>query len=554
MSRPALVALLFTSACFEWSPQVRLGTFSPDSGRVVVTPDDGGFEFDSGLKADAGPPDAGLPLEFDWVLRSIETPAALTPGDSFELSLVLQRSGPDPAPGSLIRLDLVPESEGDPRVELALAYVAAGEPGEPFLQRLFVEVPPQVVPGFYDLVALIDPDDNLTETLENNNRAERLHLPVSLVTVLPEQINFGLLGVGCTTTASIVMVNRGSSPAFVTDVVAELDPAFRFASPQLPLVLTGALALPLGYAPQGAGVHTATLAVTHDRLSEPVLIHVEGNAEVSPRRQDIYLQPQQPALDLLFVVDNSCSMVEEQGQLAADASTYIDYLEQQAIDYRIAVVTTDARSALFVGRVPVITPETPQAAQVFAENVQVGTAGAVDERGLEAVLLALSEPLVSGRNAGFLRPEASLVVIFIADEDDRSPQPPEFYAQALATLKGPEGRSRLVANGVVGPCPGVGPAPRYRAFFAETGGVAEPICSFAWNSALRTFPGPGFGYPNFFRLSRAPESAGLQVFINGQQVSEALWRFNAHANQVVFLPAAVPEPGAEVRITYRTRC
>ena len=56
----------------------------------------------------------------------------------------------------------------------------------------------------------------------------------------------------------------------------------------------------------------------------------------------------------------------------------------------------------------------------FEEMVVVGTSGSGIEMGLEAAKVALSEPLLSTDNQGFLR-EANLSLIFISDEDDFSP-------------------------------------------------------------------------------------------------------------------------------------
>jgi hypothetical protein len=47
------------------------------------------------------------------------------------------------------------------------------------------------------------------------------------------------------------------------------------------------------------------------------------------------------AVDILFVIDNTSSMGEEQGKLARSIGQLVDPLEQRSIDYRIGVTTTD---------------------------------------------------------------------------------------------------------------------------------------------------------------------------------------------------------------------
>src|SRR5690349_19893924 len=45
-------------------------------------------------------------------------------------------------------------------------------------------------------------------------------------------------------------------------------------------------------------------------------------------------------MDLLFVIDNSGSMGQEQTNLIANFATFIDVLDQSGLDYRVAVTTT----------------------------------------------------------------------------------------------------------------------------------------------------------------------------------------------------------------------
>ncbi len=48
-----------------------------------------------------------------------------------------------------------------------------------------------------------------------------------------------------------------------------------------------------------------------------------------------------PPVDVLFVVDNSGSMEQEQTKLAANFATFIQYFIDLELDFQLAVVTTD---------------------------------------------------------------------------------------------------------------------------------------------------------------------------------------------------------------------
>lgn len=76
--------------------------------------------------------------------------------------------------------------------------------------------------------------------------------------------------------------------------------------------------------------------------------------------------------------------------------------------------------------------------EIFAEMVSQGTSGSGAEMGLEAAKRAVTEPLISGDNAGFLRDEASFNVLVVSDEEDSSPEPVQDYLSTFADLKGEE--------------------------------------------------------------------------------------------------------------------
>lgn len=172
--------------------------------------------------------------------------------------------------------------------------------------------------------------------------------------------------------------------------------------------------------------------------------------------------------DILFVVDDSGSMNVEQDNLAANFQSFIDELSASTAkdEFQIGITTTSVdRNVAGTGGVTTVSstfaastnecavghPNTgnsyPAGALVavdasgrqiasgpgrilaagsatltqdFIRNIRVGVCGSGKEQGLRAARLALSEPLLSGANAGFLRPGAKLAVIVVSDDDDCS--------------------------------------------------------------------------------------------------------------------------------------
>lgn len=169
-------------------------------------------------------------------------------------------------------------------------------------------------------------------------------------------------------------------------------------------------------------------------------------------------------VDILFVVDNSGSMADEQENLVRNFQSFISVIANSQQDYRIAVVSTDVggnqvnldgNEAGGVGGflvdstdpyrpVDVSDPSSCQELSLkhacfrpaggqpwidgsgsseaieaaFGEAARTGTCGSGRERGSRAMIEALERTRAGGCNAGFLRDEANLVVIFVSDEDD----------------------------------------------------------------------------------------------------------------------------------------
>ena len=95
---------------------------------------------------------------------------------------------------------------------------------------------------------------------------------------------------------------------------------------------------------------------------------------------------EQPSLassaDVLFVIDDSQSMSEEQAQLTANFQTFVDVLEGTYADYQIGVVTTDVTAddaGLLRGGI--MTPDTPDLAAALLAALDVGNEGERTERG-----------------------------------------------------------------------------------------------------------------------------------------------------------------------------
>lgn len=135
-----------------------------------------------------------------------------------------------------------------------------------------------------------------------------------------------------------------------------------------------------------------------------------------------------PKVDILFVIDNSGSMGGVQSDLRRNAYLFADAMSRVSIlDYHIGVVSTDMdswgggpRNGALYGFPAYLEKTTPNFVALLSERMVLGTNGSATEMMFSPVQAALSPPMETTQNAGFLRSDAFLAVIFITDADDQS--------------------------------------------------------------------------------------------------------------------------------------
>jgi hypothetical protein len=268
-------------------------------------------------------------------------------------------------------------------------------------------------------------------------------------------------------------------------------------------------------------------------------------------------------------------MGQEQTALSQNFNAFINFANAQQIDYQIAVTTTDVdggEDGRFVpvsGGTRIVTPLTqPSPDAVFSANANVGTSGSASEAGLEAAYLALSNPLINAHNAGFLRSDAVLSLIFVSDEEDQSQNSVDFYVSFFLSIKGFRNTNLFTASSIVGDAPNGCSGPggsadeglRYIAAANRTGGIFQSICTSDWSQALEDLSTTAFGFKSRFFLSNQPVIPTIKVFIDGVEIPAAgaggtvNWIYDFGTNSINFSPVATPEPGGEIRVEYTVEC
>ena len=259
--------------------------------------------------------------------------------------------------------------------------------------------------------------------------------------------------------------------------------------------------------------------------------------------------------DLLFVVDNSGSMYDDQVRLGNGFNTFINWVTQENVDLHIGITTTDmdagGAQGAFVGTPTVLDENTPDLVNVFKNNVLVGTNGSGYEQGFGPALAALTEPLRSTVNAGFLRENAKLYVIFVTDEDDQSPLSVAEYVTGLQALKADPAMVHFTAIAAEpgNPCLAYDGL-RYQELINATGGLFGSICQEDFGQTLQQLAFEVTSASGEYFLTQIPIPETITVAVDGVDQPATNWEYHPATNSVELLEAFIPAPGATITITY----
>jgi hypothetical protein len=432
--------------------------------------------------------------------------------------------------------------------------------------------------------------------------------------ISPNEVDFGRIGVDCSTRDRVITVfNTGNNPTTIDRIERPIEISTEFQIDNLPPGIPGppgatiapgqSVDFVIRYHADDLGVDTGYIHLFERNQPTPYVIPVYGEGATDPTNEDRFTQLETPEVDILFVIDNSCSMSEEQTNLIDNFRSFIQFADSQALDYHLSVVTTDVDDVVNFGNCPnplmgqrpggvgqgacgyfadgswdgsqqdpawrIVDPnEQPSAEIAFAAVANQDISGSGFEQPLQAALQAFSPPLINGWNDGFIRQSAYLAVIFVTDELDQSPQTIDFYTNFFLAIKGFRNTDLFSASAITGDSPGGCSSPngtaddgaRLLEVVRRTGGIFESICTADWAQALQNLGLSVFGYKSRFFLSNQPVGGTVVVTVDGVVVAgtsamgQVRWAYDASTNSVNFTPLAIPEPGSEIVVTYTAEC
>jgi hypothetical protein len=383
-------------------------------------------------------------------------------------------------------------------------------------------------------------------------------IAASCLTISPDDLNFGTVQKDCSSATRTFTIYNTCSAAVKINSFTMVAPAGEKAGstncpgtldcPEFIPVMTGGIApntninpgaapvtFSLKYHPINYGPDTGAflIKVTQNATVVDYIVTLRGAGDTQGLNVDIERQDSKPKADILIVIDNSGSMSDKQMALSVNFGAFIKYATAAGVDYQIGVISTDTGDGgKLVGDASnpkILKPTTPDVENKFKAKVVLGTSGSATEMSLLPSVMALTAPVITNENAGFLRNDAVLAVVSVSDADDQSPQPVAFYLNQLINIKGVQQASKFTFNAVA-PLLTSAPTgcsydgssgPRTGAAVTATSGVLEEICTVDWSKTLEKIGQSAFGYRTTFFLTSTPDlTAGktVTVKIDGVQL------------------------------------
>lgn len=279
-----------------------------------------------------------------------------------------------------------------------------------------------------------------------------------------------------------------------------------------------------------------------------------------------------PKVDILFVIDNSASMRDEQLKLGDRLSSFVDSLNN--VDWQIGITTTDTSSGEFGLKgslVPlhglnqyILTKNTPDYEEVFAntvvrpEGVNCGSnCPSLVERPLEAATMAIAKGVVTG----FVRSGAELAIVILSDADEGGDgtgtiTTPQFLLGTAASLFNQQ--KRVTGYGIVVEPGDADCLDQQRQFTPHsyygynaallaqlTGGVIGNICDSNYSQSLKKIGQHVLNLVSSITLSHIPLEGSVEITLTPKDPSI---RWEVKDNLIEFNKS--PKPGTRVDVKY----
>jgi len=353
--------------------------------------------------------------------------------------------------------------------------------------------------------------------------------PFAEIHIEPYDYDFGEVHVNCKYEYDVTVSSVGTAPLIIDNITYNATPELSLVTGySLPIIIPPGDSIVLTFefnevdTIQDSGhmyIYSNALGKTTQKVTN------SGIGAVSGTYTDVFKQVEISKADILFVIDNSCSMGEEQEDLAAEAEDFINTLITKGTDFQIGIVTTDN----WVDVVGLITPLSADPVGEFAAGVMVGTGGNAFEKGQEYAMQALDLGSLSSSRYG--REDAALSVVVVSDEDDQSPLTEIEYNDYFFSIKDPDLFFFHTITGTDISCVSSDVGLRYITQSTMTGGSVLDICG-SWGNNLTTIANSNYIIEDIYPLTKTAVRGTVEVFLDGTPLKSG-WYYDTGSNSVI---------------------
>lgn len=382
-----------------------------------------------------------------------------------------------------------------------------------------------------------------------------------MIELSPTSYDFGTMYIGCEAVHPVTITNRGNTDLIVSDlnyysasVELDFDPNLA-VNGELPWTIEAndSREVYVTYGPLDDYADTGYLSVlSNDTYQADAHAYQAGAGDTYGENLDLFDQPIRGASDILFVIDNSSSMGNEQASLASNFEYFAAGLVELEVDYQLAVITVDDPEFQGTARgTPIITEDTDDVIGEFIAQTNVGLVSGVTESPSEMAYQATSAGGDAGPGSDFLRDDARLAMIFVSDEPDYSPSDWEFYLAHFQSLKSDP--DDVVAHAISGDYPGgcgdASATDKVYDLTVATGGLYLSVCATDWASHLELLVEASSADLTSFELTEEPVPETIEVRIDGITTTTG-WTYDPAGRSVDFDESHVPEGGSTIEVEY----
>jgi hypothetical protein len=364
--------------------------------------------------------------------------------------------------------------------------------------------------------------------------------------ITPEPLSYGKVLVGCSRDEPIRLQNIGEAD-LVIDTIVQIGNGWTLDVP---------FDLPTTLAPGAATEVTLTVTAVEGDMDSDLWVSANdavgvheatqtATGVVDPSVEEEFWQGDGPYEkgDILFYVDQSCSMLDNKAIINANFESFAARLDSLDLDWQVGVAIRDGGCF----KNGILTPDTPSLIAQFVDAVN-GYGGDNTEAGLTITESALEKAASGGCNEGFLRAGSKVTLVEVSDETEQSARPWNTYVDAIQAMA-PTSSITAIAGDVPDGCGMADPGTGYYEASVATGGAFLSICATDWSSYFETIANmAASGLLASFHLASEPQPESIVVQVDGSTVTD--WTYDADTNSIVFGAESVPPPGSHIVVYF----